>query len=159
MNRPEPDAVLPSGDDAPLLPGYYDDFTLWLRAQAALLRERKVELLDVENLAEEVEGMARKEHRELSNRLHVVLVHLLKCQVQPSHRSRNWLGTLREQRRQIHKLIKDSPSLRRYVAEYADDVYRDAVSTAALETGLPDAGFPRSNPFSLDQLLDPDYVP
>jgi hypothetical protein len=83
MNRLEPGAPAPAADQPPSLRLYSRDFALWLRAQATLLRERKFDLLDVDNLAEEVEGMARKEHRELRNRLKVILTHLLKCKFQP----------------------------------------------------------------------------
>lgn len=145
--------------EAARLPGYNEDFDLWLRAQAAFLRERKLDLLDVDNLAEEVEGMAKAQHRELRNRLEVVLIHLLKLKFQPGHRSNNWLGTLGEQRSQLGLLIEDSPSMARHVAAYAERAYRSAVKKAALETGLPDSAFPATNPFTEAQLLDPDFTP
>lgn len=159
MNRPRPDAVLPAGGDPSPLPDYSDDFALWLATQAELLRARKFELLDVENLAEEVDSMGRKEHRALRHRLKIVLLHLLKFQAQPGHRSRSWLGTLAEQRDQIAELLKDSPSLHGRVMAYADEVYPSAARAAALETALPLATFPASNPFSQAELLDPDFVP
>lgn len=159
MNRLEPDAALPEGGEPSPLPDYYSDFALWLKTQAELLRERKFELLDIDNLAEEVDSMGRSLHRELKSRLKVVLVHLLKCKFQPVHRSSNWLGTLDEQRRQIAELIKESPSLERHLMEYADAVYHHAARAAALETGLPLADFPVANPFSQTELLDPDFVP
>lgn len=159
MNRPVPDAALAEGGAPSPRPDYSHDFALWLQAQATLLRDRKFDLLDVENLAEEVESMARKEHRELRSRLRVVLLHLLKFKFQPSRRSRNWFGTLAEQRDQIAEIIKDSPSLHGHVMEYADAVYSGAARAAALETGLPPSTFPASNPFSQAELLDPDFVP
>lgn len=159
MNRPQPDAVLPAGGEPSSLPDYSHDFALWLHAQATLLRERKFDLLDVDNLAEEVESMGKKEHRELRSRLRVVLLHLLKFRFQPGHRSRNWRGTLDEQRDQIAELIKDSPSLLAHVTTYADAMYPAAARAAALETGLPPATFPASNPFSQQELLDPRFVP
>jgi hypothetical protein len=164
MNRLEPGAPAPAADPppspAPLHDDHYaHDFARWLRAQATLLRERKFDLLDVDNLAEEVEGMARREHRELRNRLKAILTHLLKCKFQPEHRSHNWLGTLLEQRDQVRGLIADSPSLQRHVAAYADDTYRAAAELAALETGLALSSFPQSNPFSPAELLDSNFIP
>jgi hypothetical protein len=150
--------TLPEPGDAPRLPGYEEDFALWLDAQAALLRERKFDELDVENLIEEIEGMARSDRRELPHRLGLVLVHLLKYRYQPGHRSTSWLRTLREQRHRIARLVKDSPSLLPHIAEYADDEYRNAVAAAADETGLPLSSFPPSNPFTATELLDPDFL-
>jgi hypothetical protein len=158
MNLPYPGAVLPSADNTPSLPEYEGDFALWLQAQAELLRERKFELLDVENLAEEVDSMGKNLHRELKSRLRVLLVHLLKCKFQPGHRSHNWLGTLHEQRNEIALLLEQSPSLERHVAGYAEKEYRRAAAKAALETGLPVSTFPPSNPFSQAELLDNDYI-
>ncbi|MFL6673520.1 MAG: DUF29 domain-containing protein [Massilia sp.] len=159
MNRPEPDVVLPFEDQAPLQPEYHDDFALWLRVQAELLLERKFELLDVDKLAEEVDSTGRNLHRELKSRLDVILIHLLKLKFQSDHRSRNWLGSLREQRKQVARLLADSPSLKRHVVEYAEQEYQGAVASAADETGMPASTFPPTNPFSDAQLLDPDYVP
>jgi hypothetical protein len=159
MNLPYPGAVLPSADDTPSLPEYEGDFALWLRAQAELLHERKFELLDVENLAEEVDTMGKNLHRELKSRLNVILVHLLKVKFQPGHDSQNWLGTLDEQRDEIARLVEQSPSLTLHVAEYAAKEYPRAAAKASLETGLPVSTFPQSNPFSQSELLDSDYLP
>jgi hypothetical protein len=160
MNHPEPaHEVLPETGESPPAPGYEEDFVLWLFSQAQLLRERKFEALDVDNLIEEIEGMGRSDRRALRHRVSLVLVHLLKCKFQPEQRSRGWLGTLVEQRRRISHLIKDSPSLRRLVAEYAHEEYESAVSQAAKETGLPTSTFPPSSPFSEAELLDPDFLP
>jgi hypothetical protein len=159
MNRLESGAPAPTADQPLPLSSYSRDFALWLRAQATLLRERNFELLDVNNLAEEVEGMARKEHHELRHRLKVLLAHLLKCKFQPDHRSRHWLATLREQRSQISELIHYSPSLKPQLTGYADEMYAVAADLAALESGLPLSTFPQSNPFSPTELLDPSFVP
>jgi hypothetical protein len=157
MNRPQ--SPSPIAGEASALPHYEQDFDLWLRAQARLLRERKFELLDVDNLVEEVESMGGSLHRELKSRLSVILLHLLKLQFQPGHRSNNWLGTLAEQHSEIELLLEQSPSLARHVAEYAQRGYRHAVRKAALETGLAAASFPTTNPYSEAQLLDPDFYP
>jgi hypothetical protein len=160
MNHPETvHDVLPAARAAPPLPGYEGDFVLWLVSQAQLLRERKFEALDLDKLIEEIEGMARSEHRELRHRMALVLVHLLKCKYQPEHLSHSWLGTLIEQRRRISDLIEDSPSLKRLVAEYAGAAYESAADQAALETGLARSTFPASCPFSETELLDPRFIP
>jgi hypothetical protein len=156
MNHPEPAREVL---DASPPPGYEGDFVLWLRSQAQLLRERKFEALDLDNLIEEIDGMARSERRELRHRLALVLVHSLKCKYQPGHLSHSWLGTLIEQRRQISQLIKDSPSLKRLVAEYTGDAYESAADQAAQETGLARSTFPASCPFSEAELLDPRFIP
>ncbi len=59
-------------------PAYEDDFVAWLEDQAGRARRGEVEGLDLENIAEELEGMARSDRREIRTRLTVLLVHLLK---------------------------------------------------------------------------------
>jgi hypothetical protein len=56
-------------------------------------------------------------------------------------------------------LIKDSPSLKRLVAEYTGDAYESAADQAAQETGLARSTFPASCPFSEAELLDPRFIP
>ena len=78
-------------------PAYEDDFVAWLEDQAQHARRQEIESLDLENIAEELEGMARSDRREIRNRLIVLLVHLLKHKFQPRRRSRGWRATIAEQ--------------------------------------------------------------
>jgi hypothetical protein len=57
---------------------YDKDFFEWTRCNAALLRARRFEEADIEHLAEEVEDMGKRDRRELTSRLEVLLTHLLK---------------------------------------------------------------------------------
>jgi hypothetical protein len=50
---------------------YESDFYAWAMEQAALLRERRLDAADIDNIAEEIESMGRGEKRELVNRLTV----------------------------------------------------------------------------------------
>lgn len=141
------------------LPNRADDLALWLRTQAQLLRARRFELLDVENLAHEVDRLANSEHLELGERLRSACVELLKCKYHPGPPHQAWLDNLDAQRERIADLIAQSPCLANYVSEYGDKSYRSAVPLAAWETGLPFSTFPQSNPFSATDLIDPDFVP
>jgi hypothetical protein len=51
------------------------------------------------------------------------------------------------------------PSLRPVLAAGFDKTYARAIADAADETGLPEADFPQRSPFSLDQALDPGFLP
>src|SRR5438067_12959092 len=95
-------------------PAYEDDFVAWLEDQAQHARRQEIESLDLENIAEELEGMARGDRREIRNRLIVLLIHLLKYSAQPRRRSSGWLATIGEQRSRIAAVIDDSPSLKSF---------------------------------------------
>jgi hypothetical protein len=138
---------------------YEDDLFAWTQEQAALLRARAVDAIDWENLAEEIESMGGRDRRELESRLAVVLLHLLKWQAQPALRGSSWRKTLRTQRREIRKLLKQSPSLRREVPDLMRDAYADAVKDAIDETGLRADLFPSACPYTPDDVLDEDHLP
>jgi hypothetical protein len=105
---------------------YEEDFYAWTVEQARLLRSGELSTLDAANLAEEVESIGRSDRRAIESRLTVLLAHLLKWQMQPGSRSTSWSGTIREQRRQIERLLRDSPSLRPGVAAALSGAYNDA---------------------------------
>ncbi len=66
---------------------------------------------------------------------------------------------LRTQRREIRKLLKQSPSLRRQVPGLVLEAYPDAVKDAVDETGLPDGRFPQDCPYAADDVLGESYLP
>ena len=113
---------------------YNSDFYGWTKTQAQLLREEKWEILDKLNLIEEIETLGRQERRELTNRLALLLGHLLKWQHQPEKRSNSWLATIREQRTQINRILADSPSLKSYLEEAFSLSYQDGINLAVKET-------------------------
>ena len=139
--------------------GYEADFFAWTKEQAQLLRARGTLGLDWDNLAEEIDSMGRRDRRKLESRLRRVLHHLLKWQAQPGLRGPSWQRTLREQRRQAEKLLKESPSLRPQLAELIEAAYPDALTDALDETGLRPPAFPTACPFTTEQILDPDFLP
>lgn len=138
---------------------YESDFALWIDQQVELLRSRKFEQIDLENLIEEIECMGSNLRRELRSRIENIVMHLLKCQYQPEHKSGSWLGTLREQRARIADLIEANPSLRRFMESYTATSYKAAVERAVSETGLERNTFPQQCPYGADDILDPDFVP
>jgi hypothetical protein len=139
--------------------GYEKDFYAWTVEQAHLLRSGELSSVDVANVAEEIESLGRSDRRAIESRLTVLLSHLLKWRSQPDRRSTNWSGTIREQRRQIDKLLRDSPSLRPFVSEILAEAYADAREDAADETGLSGTDFPAECPFSVDEVLSRSFLP
>jgi hypothetical protein len=65
---------------------YATDIIAWASDQARLLRTGRLDRLDVEHLAEEIEDVGKSEQRELASRMAVLLAHLLTWQFQPQRR-------------------------------------------------------------------------
>ena len=141
------------------VPLYERDYALWVEEQVRLLQAGRFDPLDLPNLIDEVEELARSERRAIDSDLVVVLIHLLKHRFQPEMRSRSWLASIAEHRRRERRPLSESPSLQRHVAAVFDECYRDAKVQAAIETVLPSATFPEGSPFTLDQALDPAFLP
>ena len=140
---------------------YENDFNAWLLEQASALRARNFECLDVDNVAEELEGMARSDRRELKSRLHTLLFHLLKWRILPKqHRTygRGWRLTISEQRHEIEGLLKDSPSLRFYLPELFIDAWLWACKDMQL-TYKDTPPLPPLCPWDFEQLLVEDFLP
>ena len=138
---------------------YDHDNYSWLSEQIVCLRDRRFSALDLPHLIDEIEDLARAEKREIESRLGILLIHLLKWSYQPQNRSGSWRATMIEQRARILKRLQESPSLRSYPADVLNEEYRLAVSEAAAETGLDVKTFPANCPYSIDQVLDPDFLP
>ncbi len=138
---------------------YETDFYGWANEQADLLRTRRLNEADLDNIAEEIESMGRSEKRELVNRLAVLLAHLLKWQFQPGSRSNSWRLTVIEQRKRLAGHMKDNPSLKPMLPEAIETAFDLARLTAQRETGLPEGIFPPTCPYSFDQIADEHYCP
>jgi hypothetical protein len=138
---------------------YDKDFFRWTQETAELLRQRRFDEVDLEHVAEEIHDMGLRDHREVRSRLVVLLMHLLKWPYQPERRSRSWRGTLREQRRQLSLVLRDSPTLVHFAANEIETAYSDAIEGAMDETDLPRSSFPKSCPYTASEVLNKDFLP
>jgi hypothetical protein len=115
----------------------YDlDFFEWTARNAELLRQGCIHEADLEHLAEEIEDLGKRDKREVFSRLTVLVMHLLKWQLQPERRytesgTSGWLATIREQRRQLAGIFDQSPSLKRHGELALREVHRHAVREAS----------------------------
>lgn len=133
---------------------YETDFNLWLEETAFLIKEGKLDRLDIENLLEEIEGMSRREKDAIESNLIRVLQHLIKWNYQSQKRSPSWAYTIIEHSRRLNKAFKNSPSLKHHFDDVFDECYASACQAASVETQLPLATFPSSCPFSKSDVLD-----
>lgn len=138
---------------------YEKDYYSWLLATAYLLEEGRFSELDVSNLIDEIESMGKSQKRAIESYLKVLLLHLLKWEYKPSHRSGSWKASIRNSRWGIHKRIKESPSLKNYPKEVIEECYNIARENAADETGLPLETFPEILQLTIENILDQDFLP
>jgi Domain of unknown function DUF29 len=142
-----------------MIPKHDEDFYGWAIAEAQLLKEGKLNELDIENLIEELESMGASEKRALVSRLTQLLMHLLKWEIQTRLRGKSWEISIKKQRRGIKKIIQQNPSLKANINPCLTEAYEDAREDAADETGLDKKTFPTECPYTFEQVINDDFYP
>ena len=136
---------------------YLADETAWLDAMAELVRAGQFTDLDYVHLAEYLEDMAKRDRKEVSSRLRILLIHVLKWCYQKKKRTRSWQSTVLDQQFELEKDL-EAGVLRKHAQEALAEIYQKAVRFAADETKLPPATFPTECPWTLDQLMSEDVL-
>lgn len=138
---------------------YETDFYGWIQQQAALLKGRQFDAVDLANIIEEIESMGRSEYRSLESRLTVLLQHLLKWKFQPERRGRSRELSIDEQRIRFDRLLRENPSLKSALNTILTDAYRLAVVKAAKKTKLDKKSFPAVCPWNWQELTNSEFYP
>ena len=139
------DIAGPSFEQADVSKTHADDWSAWLQDQARLLRQRNFNAVDADNLAEELDSLARSDQRALKSQIRRLLIHLLKWATQPAQRSKSWRKSIQSAREQIDSLLEENPSFEnRYLAGVGMNVAQV---------------LPSECPFTVDSLRDPDFLP
>ena len=138
----------------PLIPSltlYERDLDLWLETAIAQLKAGDFDNLDIESLIEELEGLSGSNKREVETRLIRLIEHIFKrCYVKLPDCYRGWEVTIINQRDELRRLLKQSPSLKHHFLQSFDDSFDTALEIVRTEY---ETAFPDTWQFSLD--IDP----
>jgi hypothetical protein len=96
--------------------------------------------------------MAKRERREVFNRLAAFLSHLLIWEYQPDRRSGSWQETILKQQRELQQRL-GSGALRNHAAAIFADTYADARKQAVAETRISRGTFPKECPWDLAEVF------
>jgi hypothetical protein len=135
---------------------------VWAERQAELLRDRRLDELDLENLILEVEGLADVKRSAVLNNARVVIEHLLKLQHSPARDPRpGWEDSVFEHRSRLE--IDLTPRLQQILEDELAKVYRLARrnAEAALRRHGEDAAadaLSQTCPYTLGQIIG-DWLP
>jgi Domain of unknown function DUF29 len=146
--------------------GYDRDFFGWTQQQAELLRRaaalRPGTDLDVENLAEEIESLGKRDRRALTNYVARIAEHLLKLQYSPAKDPRpGWENSVDVHRSKARRILADSPGLGSDLQDMLGESYDEGRRRAAraLSGEVDPKVLPERCPYAVDQLLDHDWWP
>ena len=132
---------------------YGDDLYGWVEEQIALLKAGRLSEIDANNIAEELSDVGNEQYDKLESAIRVVLLHLLKWDHQPSHRSKSWVLSIREHRRRIDRVLRKNPSLKPSIEEAMGEAYENARDDALRETDLPKTAFPAKCAYDWETIL------
>ena len=137
---------------------YVDDYAAWIAGQIGLLRDGRYGELDLEHLIEEVESLARSDFNAFVSAIRIVLLHMLKWDIQEDRRSRSWINSINGHRERVTEELSDSPSYQSRIDEAIDRAYRRARPAAADQTGMPLHKFSPKCPYSWDEIQNRPHV-
>jgi len=133
---------------------YDTDYSDWANTQARLLRCANFTCLDIENIAEELESLAKREKRMLTKHLELWMLHELKTKYQPEMHTRSWELSIKVHKRDAVDLLNDNPCLKPQLKEIMEDAYYHARMSAAIETGLDLEVFPEECLWKTHELFE-----
>ena len=134
-------------------PMYDVDFVQWTAHMAELLRAGRLEEVDLEHVAEEIEDLGKRDRWAVRSPMMRLLLSQIKRRIQPERESASWRRSIVDGQDRIVQRLKDSPSLEKYLRQELNAIYFRAVRGALFETGVTAATLPEPCPFTLDQLL------
>jgi len=103
--------------------------------QRDALRHGRLDEIDLEHIAEEIEDLGKSERSAARSQLHRILMHPIKRRIQPEKSGSSWRRSIAEGRAEVEFRLEDSPSLRRYGEQNLESIWRKAVKNALFETG------------------------
>ncbi|SIO41275.1 protein of unknown function DUF29 [Bradyrhizobium erythrophlei] len=136
---------------------YEDDLYAWTTRQATLIRAGRVDELDLDHIAEELDDLGSEIYRRLESALTILFAHMLKWDYQPERRTRSWEATIREQRKRIAKLLEKNPSLKSKLAEATTEGYEYGRDRASGETDMPVESFPEKSEYTWHDVMEREF--
>ncbi|MGB3207323.1 MAG: DUF29 domain-containing protein [Crinalium sp.] len=138
---------------------YAVDDSQWLEETIELLKNRQLQLLDIENLIEELEDLGNEKKNAVASLLEQIIRHLLLLQYWTTELEYNqvhWQTEIYSFRIQLKRKL--TTNLRNYLDAELDALYKDARGFVKIKT-QNSVNFPPECPYSLSQLLDINWLP
>jgi hypothetical protein len=139
---------------------YEQDEHLWLTETIKLLKENRLEQLDIENLIEELEDLSKRDKNRVESFFRQIIIHLLLLQywtTEYEYNYRHWQGEVATVRIQLNRAL--TTNLKQHLLNNVEDIYKESVFIVNQKTGLSLEIFPSICPYSLEQLLDTNWLP
>ncbi|MEA5575186.1 DUF29 domain-containing protein [Anabaena sp. UHCC 0451] len=137
---------------------YELDENLWLEETIILLKEKRFQDLDLNNLIEELEALGKRDKNAVASLLEQIIRHFLLLHYWTEEYEMNsnyWQPEIIGFRNQIERLLTNN--LQNYLYSELEKIYRSALKYVKQKTRFK-IDFPEDCPYTLEQLLDENYV-
>jgi DNA polymerase III gamma/tau subunit len=135
------------------------DDAQWLEETVSLLKKHQFQQLDLDHLIEELEDLGREKKNTVASLLEKIIRHLLLLQYWTRESEYNTVHCQEEiytSRTQLGR--KMTTHLRNYLEKELNSIYQDVLGFVKIKT-MSAVTFPAQCPYSLEQLLDRDWLP
>lgn len=132
---------------------YERDPYAWSIEQARLLREKRFDKIDVENVADEILSVGKQELHMLEEDLIALLQHILVWDHQPDQPSRKMEGAIADHRSRVEDRIKDNPSLNACLNDAVQWSFGIARLRASSEMDVDLVHLPESCPYDWEAIM------
>ena len=138
---------------------YEIDDSLWLEETIELLKAKNFEALDLDNLIEELEDLGNEKKFRVASFLQQIIRHALLLQFWISEREYNqahWQAEIISFQYQLKRYL--TTNLRQYLEQEFEQIYFESLQYVRKKTDNQ-VNFPDICPYSLEELLDPNWLP
>ncbi|MFM6062307.1 MAG: DUF29 domain-containing protein [Microcystis panniformis] len=138
---------------------YEIDDSLWLEETIELLKAKRFDALDLENLIEELEDLGNEKKFRVASFLQQIIRHCLLLQFWTREREYNqahWQAEIVSFQYQLKRYL--TTNLRKYLEQEFEQIYFESVQYVRKKTDNQ-VNFPDTCPYSLEELLDPNWLP
>ncbi|MBD2294681.1 DUF29 domain-containing protein [Anabaena sphaerica FACHB-251] len=137
---------------------YELDENLWLEETIILLKEKRFQDLDLNNLIEELEALGKRDKNAVASLLEQIIRHFLLLPYWTEEYEINgnyWQTEIIGFRNQLERLLTNN--LQNYLHSKLEKIYRSALKYVKQKTRFK-IDFPEDCPYTLEQLLDENYL-
>ena len=138
---------------------YEIDDSLWLEETIELLKAKNFEALDLDNLIEELEDLGNEKKFRVASFLQQIIRHALLLQFWISEREYNqahWQAEIISFQYQLKRYL--TTNLRQYLEQEFEQIYFESLRYVRQKNDNK-VNFPDTCPYSLEELLDPNWLP
>ncbi|MFN9614194.1 MAG: DUF29 domain-containing protein, partial [Dolichospermum sp.] len=138
---------------------YEQDYPEWLDITLNQLQNRDLENVDWEHLIEEITALGNEQRRKVESYLRQLIKHLLLYQyweTEKSYCGKGWIEEIDNFRSELDLLL-ESKVLYNHCAKILDKIYIKARNNAIRKSELSPEIFPENCPYSLTEILNPEW--